>query len=64
MNELKWIIGAVVVIAISSMYFSWLDSHDRAVDKAGQDYTQCVKNEYSMTPQAYVAEYGFFPTCS
>ncbi len=59
---LVWLVGLALAFTLLA-YLSWLDSHDQAVEKAANQYTACVKATYHMTPQAYVAQEGYYPTC-
>lgn len=55
--------GVFILTGAFVGYLTWLDAHDKAVEKAADGYKSCLMTRYHMTPEEYVAEYGEYAAC-
>lgn len=62
--NLKNLIIAIVGIVLVVLAVRWIGWHDKAVEAANDQYTQCVWAQYHTTPAAWYAEHSVYPTCN
>lgn len=58
-NIIALLLSIVVILLLSF----WLDKRSDLAIIQAENYEQCVKVEYGMTPSYYYSEQGFYPEC-
>lgn len=56
-------IGVLALIVIGAAFFMWTSNLDAERNAAYEDYQQCVKKEYGVSPTRWYAEHGEYPEC-
>lgn len=63
-NIIRWVVRIVLGFVAVLVLFSLWDARDAVQAASAQQYEECVRNTYHMSPQAYLAEHGSYPDCA
>jgi len=58
-NIIVLLLGLMFVLLLSV----WLEKRSDLAIISAENYEQCVKVEYGVTPSYYYSEQGFYPEC-
>lgn len=60
---MKTVIIAVVAVAVIIGSNVWAAGKDKERIQANEQYAQCVKDQYGMSPTQWYAQFNEFPVC-
>lgn len=58
-NIIALLLGLMFVLLLSA----WLEKRSDLAIISAENYEECVKVEYGVTPSYYYSEQGFYPEC-